>query len=282
MATGASYRPGDTAQKWVAQVYSPRFDRLCYESSKLIKRIDEEEPLRGQLHIPKFDNLNIATYADNANLYEPVFQSNTEGEITISPTYYDCNVAVDDRQLQRMIFDPKANIAESAVLALSQQADKNVAVQFGSLVSNPAGSYASNLDLPAILQARGLVLAGAKEFAEIGSIVCAYATAQDQYVMAIGPLVQWVSRGDSGNPAKTGVLGEGFGLQFVMTTNVQNNGAGGWNNSVFIKRSFVVSYNIRPSTKLQEHGNAKWILGQMDLGVAIKRDQYSSLLKAKV
>jgi hypothetical protein len=279
MASGTGYNPTQAAG-WVSKRYSPRFDRLCYESSKLVQRVDEDEALHGQLVISKHDNLTVTTRADGTDIYEPTFTSNTEGTITVSPTYYDCNVAVDDRTIARAVADPNSMLAESAVMALAQQGDINVATQFFSLTTNPLGSFASDLDLPTILAGRAAVLKGAKEYAKIGEIYFAYHTDQDDAVMGIAPLTQWSARGDTGNAAKTGILGEAFGIQFLFTTNIRNSG-GGYNNCMFIKRGFVVSYNIRPRTKLQPHGNAQWILGEMDQGVNIKRDQYSALLKSK-
>ena len=287
MATGSPYSVASTqAAKWVASVYAKRVDRLAYELSKLMQRCNEEEPLRGGLHIPKFDNLTVASYSDSYGsppstyLYEPVFQSNAEGEITISPTYYDCNVAIEDRLLNRMIFDPRGEVRTGIELALSQQADINIATQFASFVGNFAGDYVSDLTLATILHARSLVLKGGKEYAEPGNLVLGYHTDQDDAVMGISPLVQWIARGDTGNAAKTGVLGEGFGISFVPTTVIRNSG-GGYNNAMIIKRAVSYSFNIRPSTKLQDHGNAKWLLGQMDMGVSIARDQYGCLVKSQ-
>ena len=280
MPTGTGYNPTQAAG-WISKVYSPRFDRLCYERSKLRQRVDEGEALHGQLVIPKHDNLTVVTRADGTDIYDAVVTSNTEGTITVSPTYYDCNVAVDDRTIARAVADPTAVIQEGAVLALSQQADINVATQFVSLTSNPLGSFAADLDLPTILAGRAAVLKGAKEYATIGELMFAYHTDQDDAVMGIGPLTQWSARGDANNAAKTGVLGEAFGIQFIFTTVVRNSG-GGYNNCMFIKQGFVISYNIRPSTKLREAvGNSKVILSQMDMGVNIKRDSYSALLKSK-
>jgi len=280
MATGTGYRPGDTAQKWVAQVYAKRVDRLSYELSKLLQRCNEEEALRGQLHIPKFDNLTVSTRTDSTDIYEPTFTSNTEGEITVSPTYYDCNVAIDDRQLARMIFDPRGEIRTGIEMALAQQADINIATQFISFATNFAGDFVSDLTLATVLHARSLVLKGAKEYAGPGDLVLGYHTDQDDAVMGISPLTQWIARGDAGNAAKTGILGEGFGISFVPTTVIRNSG-GGYNNGMFIKRTISYSFNIRPSTKLQEHGNAKWLLGQMDMGASIARDPYGCLVKSQ-
>lgn len=279
MSGGTGFNPSSLS-KWVAQVYAKRVDRLAYELSKLTQRCNEEDPLRGQLHIPKFDNLTVTTRADSADLFEPTFVTSTDGEITISPTYYDCNVSIDDRMLGRMIFDPQGTMRTGIEMALAEQGDKNIANLFSSFVTNFAGDYVSDLTLATILHARSLVLAGGKEYASPGELYFGYHTNQDDAVMGISPLVQWIARGDAGNAAKTGVLGEGYGIQFIPTTVVKSSG-GGYNNAMFIRRAISYSYNIRPSTKLQEHGNAKWILGQMDQGVAIARDQYGCVVKSQ-
>lgn len=280
MATGTVYNP-TTGATWVARVYAGRVDRLCYEIAKLMGLTNEEESMKGLLTIPKHDNLTVSSRADSADIYEPTFVANTEGSITISPTYYDCNTSIDDRTLHRMIFDPKATMRTGIEMALSQQADIDIATQFTSLVTNPVGDYASDLDLGKVLYGRSLVLRNAKEYAAgDGDIVCAYHTSQDDSVMGITPLVSWSVRGAGNNAAATGKIGEGYGIKFVPTTVVQAAG-GGYANAMFIKRGFSHSFNIRPRTKLQEHGQGNWILGDMDHGAAIARDAYSVLLKSR-
>lgn len=280
MASGTGYNPSQAAT-WVARVYAKRVDRLAYEISKLMKRVKEEESMRGLFTLPKFDNLTVTSRTDATDVYEPTFTSNTEGSITISPTYYDCNVSIDDRQLARMIFDPRGEMRTGIEMALAQQGDIDVATLFSSLVANPVGDYATDIDLGKVLYARSLVKRNAKEYAQDGDpIFFAYHTSQDDSVMGISSLTQWIARGDSGNAAKTGILGEAYGIKFIPTTVIQAAG-GGYANAMFIERGFSHSFNIRPSTKLQEHGNAKWILGQMDHGAAIARDTYSALVKSR-
>jgi hypothetical protein len=278
--SGTGYNP-TTAAKWVANVYAKRLDRLAYELSKLAKRVYEEEPLRGKLHIPKFDNLTVSSRSDSTDVVDPVFTANTEGEITVSPTYYDCNVSIDDRTISRMIFDPKGEIRTGIEMALAQQADIDIATLFSSLVANPVGDYSTDIDLGKVLYARSLVLRNAKEYARgDGDLILAYHTSQDDSVMGITNLTTWSARGDSSNAAKTGILGEAYGITFVPTTVIQAAG-GGYANAMFIERGISHSYNIRPKSKLQEHGNAMWLLGQMDHGAAITRDTYSALVKSR-
>ena len=280
MATGTGYNPGTTGAKWVAEVWAKTIDRQAYEKAVIWPKVLEMDQLKNKLHIPKHDNLSATVVAGTSDIFEPVFQANTETEVTVSPTYINIPVSIDVRTLARMIVDPRDTVKTSIEMSMGAYIDSAVAALFPALTTNVTGSYAVDVDLPTILQARSLVKAGAKEYADPGKYVFAYHHKQDDAVMGIGQFTQFYIRGDKQNPAVGGVVGEAYGIQFVPTGNVADSG-GGFNNSVFIERAFVVSFNQRPTIKLQEHGYAYWLLGWAEYGTATLRDPYAALVKSK-
>lgn len=279
MASGTAYNP-TTGANWVAQVWAKTIDRQAYEKAIVWPKVLEVDQLKKQLNIPKHDNLTPSVIADNTDIYEPTFSANTEGTVAVTPTMNNLNVSVDYRTIERMMLDPRDTLKTSIEMALGVAVDKQVTALWPSLTTNIGGSYAADLDLPTILAARSQVRTGAKEYAEPGKYVFVYHPLQDDAVMGIGQFTQFYIRGDKQNPAVGGVIGEAYGIQFVPSGNVANSG-GGYNNAMFIERAFVISFNQRPTIKLQEHGLAHWLLGWSDAGAATLRDPYAALLKSK-
>jgi hypothetical protein len=276
---GTAYNP-TTGAKWVAEVWAKTIDRQANEKAVVWPRVLEMDQLKNKLHIPKNDVLSTSVISDATDILEPTFSANTETEVTVSPIMNNVNVAVDYRTIERMMLDPRDTLKQNIEMALGVSLDKQVTALWSSLTTNVGGTYAADLDLPTILAARSQVKAGAKEYADPGKYVLCYHHLQDDAVMGIGQFTQFYIRGDKQNPAVGGVIGEAYGIQFVPTGNVVNSG-GGYNNCLFIERAFVLSFNQRPTIKLQEHGLSHWLMGWSDAGAATLRDPYAALLKSK-
>jgi hypothetical protein len=285
--TGSVYAPGSvssgtTATKWVAEEWAKRFDVQAYEKAAIWSKIDDVGRLGNRLHIPKHDNLTAASVGDSTDMssFGLTFSANTEGEITFTPGTVNVNVSVNENVLQRMQFDPTDDLRQSMEAAVAQYIDQDVASLFSGLTTNVVGDYASDIDLPKILEARSKVKAGAKQFADPGKYLFFYHHLQDDNVMSIGQLTQAYARGDSQNPSVSGVIQEAYGIQFIPTGNVRSSG-GGFNNCLTIGRAFGIGFNSRPSVKAQPNGLATFLLAWCDYGKATKRDAYACLIKSK-
>lgn len=287
--TGSVYAPGSvssgtTATKWVAEEWAKRFDVQAYEKAAIWSKIDDVGRLGNRLHIPKHDNLTAASVGDSTDMssFGLTFSANTEGEITFTPGTVNVNVSVNENVLQRMQFDPTDDLRQSMEAAVAQYIDQDVASLFSALTTNVVGDYASDIDLSKILEARSKVKAGAKQFADPGKYLFFYHHMQDDNVMSIGNLTQAYARGDSQNPAVSGVIQEAYGIQFIPTGNVRSSGGGGgYNNCLTIGRAFGIGFNSRPTVKAQPNGLATFLLAWCDYGKATKRDAYACLIKSK-
>lgn len=284
MSSGSSYIPGAStptlAYRWINEVWAKTLDRQAYEKDTIWKKFKQFDYLGNKFHIPKHDNLTPASVADTTDLYEPTFSSNNEGETTITPGAIRLNVAIDDRTLARMAFDPTDTVKESIIMAMNQKVDQDAAANFNSLTTNSVGAVGADLTFADVLAARSAVKAGAKEYADVGDYIFVYHVLQDDNIMGISQFTQFIVRGKTDSAANTGYVGSGYGIQFVPSSNVYNTGAG-FANAMFVSRAFGQGWSIKPKVEVQRHGPANWLIGLADYGSAIIRDAYACKMLSK-
>lgn len=284
MATGSSYFPGAStptgAYRWINEVWAKTLDRQAYEKAKVWKNFTQYDYIGNKFHIPKFDNLSPVSVTDSTDLYEPTFSQNNESETTITPGAIRLNVAIDDRTLARMAFDPTDQVKEGVIMSMNQKADQDAAAQFANVTTNTVGSYGADLAFADVLTARSLVVAGAKEYAEAGNFIFVYHAKQDDAIMGISQFTQFIVRGKTDSAANTGQVGNAYGIEFIPSNNVYDTGSG-FANCMFVKRAFAQGWSIKPKVEVQRHGPANWLIGLADYGSATVRENYATLCKSK-
>jgi hypothetical protein len=176
--------------------------------------------------------------------------------------------------IARAIQDPRGVLRGSLVSAIAQQIDIVALQAVASLTTNPISS--SGISKGDITKAVALGAAGGKQFWKPGQNgpFCVVHVSQVNDLLNIDGITNAQIRGDDANPVVTGWVAKAYGVDFYESGNVYVTG-GNCYNVVCIPRAFGISYNQRPTPKVDEFMLTFRVYCWTDVGVGIVRDAYA-------
>lgn len=274
------YAAGNTGAAWVEDVWTNTIEQAAYDKAQVWPIVDPSPKPMSEVHIRKHAGFTAGTLANTADHsgHTLTFSSNTETEVTKTPTTININVAVNDQQLWQMSVDPMNTLRDSIEMALGAKVDQDLLSLITALTTNIEGDYATDVDKSAILALQSKVEHGAKQHGS--SFYLVFHTLQGDHIRSVSEFIRADIRGSGGSPAVSGMIPEAFGLKFIKSGNVQNSG-GGYNNGVFVPSFATVGWNKRIGIERQRFGLSNWLIGVGEYIFVTKHDARAGLLKSK-
>ena len=196
-----------------------------------------------KVHIPIIATVAAAAYAGSVT-----YTANTETEITATPTVAYSAVQIQEDVLLTSFVDTVKAYGPALSEGLYQKPDVDGLGLFAGFTSNDstdAGDFTS-----AVFQ--GLVskiLANGGDKVQLGQLDGWYHPLKWDAIMAIADFTNAAVRGEDNGPAKTGTLGQAFGVNFNFTANVATSGT--LRNLIVSKKSMVLVRKNIPKLEME-------------------------------
>lgn len=212
------------------------------------------------VHIPIIATVAGAAYSGSVS-----FTNNTETEITITPAVAYGAVQIQEDVL-RTTFQPAPQLYAPAIAeGIFQKVDVDILSLFASFTSNDR-TDAADFTEATFQTLVSDILSNGGDKVMLGELYGFYHPAKWDTMMQIGNFIAASVRGDGASPAKTGVLGQAFGVNFMFTKNVQTSTT--LRNLILSKKSVILVRKNRPKIEMERTDLTTKVVGSLMYGVA--------------
>ena len=214
-----------------------------------------------KVHIPIIATVAAAAYSGSVS-----YTANTETEITATPTVAYSAVQIQEDVLLTAFVDPVKGYGPALSEGLYQKPDIDGLSLFAGFTSNDstdAGEFTA-----AIFQ--GLVskiLANGGDKVQLGQLDGWYHPLKWDAIMAIGDFTNAAVRGEDNSSAKTGNLGQAFGVNFNFTANVQTSTT--LRNLIVSKKSMVLVRKNLPKLEMERTDLTTKVVASMMYAIVV-------------
>lgn len=213
------------------------------------------------VHIPIVGVITGAAYSGSVS-----FSNNVETEITITPT-----VAYGAVQIQEDVllttFKPAPQIYAPAIAeAVFQKIDTDGLGLYASFTSNDRTDAADFTEATFQTLVSDIIGNGGDKVMP-GELYGFYHPTKWDAIMQLGNFNSAAVRGDGASPAKTGVLGMAFGVNFMFTKNVATSTT--LRNLILSKKSMILVRKNRPKIEMERTDLTTKVVGSLMYGIAV-------------
>lgn len=255
-----------TAAKLLSEDWGPEAEYAVNNVRGLTKVIwDTGERYMHQggkvVHIPIVGAIAGAAYSGSVS-----FTNNVETEITITPSVAYGAVQIQEDVLQ-VTFKPAPEIYAPAVMeGVFQKIDVDGLSLFAGFTSNDRTDAADFTEATFHTLVSDIISNGGDKVMP-GELYGFYHPAKWDAIMPLGNFNSAAVRGDGAAPAKTGVIGMAFGVNFLFTKNVQTSTT--IRNLILSKKSMILVRKNRPKIEMERTDLTTKMVGSLMYGIAV-------------
>lgn len=254
-----------TAAKLLNETWGPEAEYAINNVRGLTKVIwDTGETYMAQggkvVHIPIISTVAGAAYSGSVS-----FTNNTENEITITPSVAYSAVQIQEDVLETT-FRPAPQLYAPAIAeGVLQKVDVDGLSLYASFTSNDRTDAADFTEATFQTLVSDIISNGGDKVMP-GELYGFYHPAKWDTIFQLGNFVSASVRGDGAAPAKTGVIGMAYGVNFLFTKNVQTSTT--LRNLILSKKSMILVRKNRPKIEMERTDLTTKVVGSMMYGIA--------------
>jgi len=225
---------------------------------------DTKEQFMGpgfKVHIPIIATVAAAAYAGSVS-----YTNNTETEITITPTVAYGGVQIREDVLLTTFKPTPGLYTPSVAEGVAQKIDVDGLSLYAGFTSNDV-TDAGDFTEPNFLSLVSSIIANGGDKVMPGELYGFYHPAKWDAIFALGNFVAASVRGDGASPAKTGVLGMAYGVNFIFTKNVQTSTT--LRNLILSKKSMIMVRKNYPKLEMERTDLTTKMVGSLMYGIAV-------------
>lgn len=197
-----------------------------------------------KVHIPIIGTIAAAAYTGASITYT----ANTETEITATPTVAVAGVQPQEDVLLTAAYDTIRAYTPALSEGLYQKPDIDGLSLFAGFTSNDstdAGDFLASTFQGLVSK----ILANGGDKVQLGQLDGWYHPLKWDTIIGIADFTNAAVRGEQNSSAKTGNLGQAFGVNFNFTANVQTSGT--MRNLIVSKKSMILVRKNRPKIEME-------------------------------
>lgn len=213
-----------------------------------------------KVHIPIIATVAAAAYSGSVS-----YTANTETEITVTPTVAYSAVQIQEDVLLTT-FKPTPGLYAPAIAeGVAQKIDVDGLSLFASFTSNDitdGGDFTEGSFLSLVSS----IMSNGGDKVMPGELYGFYHPLKWDAIFGLGNFVNASVRGDGAGPAKTGVIGMAYGVNFIFTKNVQTSTT--LRNLILSKKSMVLVRKNYPKLEMERTDLTTKMVGSLMYGIA--------------
>jgi hypothetical protein len=237
-----------TAAKLLSELWSNQPEYAVNNTRGFTKSIwDTGETYFGpgfKVHIPIVGAIAAEAYTGASVTYN----NNVETEITATPTVAEAAVKLQEDVLLTTAYDAVRTYTPALAEGLYQKPDIDGLGLYAGFTSNDS-TDAGDFTAATFQGLVSKILSNGGDKVQLGQLDGWYHPLKWDAIMAIGDFINASVRGESNSSAKTGNLGQAFGVNFNFTKNVATSTT--LRNLIVSKKSMVLVRKNRPKIEME-------------------------------
>lgn len=227
---------------------------------------DTKEQFMGpgfKVHIPIISTYPAAAYAGSVT-----YTNFTETEVAITPTVAYTAVQIQEDVLLTT-FKPAPGLYAPAIAeGVAQKIDVDGLGLFAGFTSTDVGAAGGEEFAEAtFLNGISSIISNGGDKVMPGELYGFYHPAKWDAIFSLGNFVAASVRGDGAAPAKTGVLGMAYGVNFIFTKNVATSTT--LRNLILSKKSMILVRKNYPKLEMERTDLTTKMVGSLMYGIAL-------------
>ena len=219
-----------------------------------------------KVHIPIIATVAGAAFTTGAL----TFTNNTDTEIVTTPTVAYSAIQIEEPLLIPAVADPVKLYAPALAEGIYQKIDVDGLALYAGYTTNDK-TDAADFTEATFQSLVSTMLTNGGDKVMPGQLTGFYHPAKWDAIFQLGNFTNAAVRGEGAGPAKTGVIGMAYGVNFVFTSNVATSTT--IRNLILAKKAMVLVRKNRPKIEMERTDLSTKVVASMMYGIVVGHEK---------